>query len=111
MYTNNTMGPTMKPFEVLEARVSESGSWYLLHDNAPGNSSGVVSEFLKKQGIPKLSHSPYFPDLAPADYYFSPKLKIVMKAVRFNAVSFIQQTEASTEGDTGRSVFLGIQLI
>jgi hypothetical protein len=26
----------------------ESGSWYLLHDNAQAHSSGVVSEFLTK---------------------------------------------------------------
>jgi transposase len=45
----------------------ESGSWYLLHDNAPEHSSDVVSEFLAKRGIPVLSHPPYSPDLAPAD--------------------------------------------
>jgi hypothetical protein len=45
----------------------ESGSWYLLHDNAPGHSSGVVSDFLAKRGIPVLSHQPYSRDLAPAD--------------------------------------------
>jgi hypothetical protein len=30
----------------------ESGSWYLLHDNALAHSLGVVSEFLTKRGIP-----------------------------------------------------------
>jgi hypothetical protein len=37
----------------------ESGSWYLLHDN----SSGVVSEFLAKRGIPVLTHPAYSPHL------------------------------------------------
>jgi hypothetical protein len=32
----------------------ESGSWYLLHNNAQVHSSGVVSEFLAKQGIPVI---------------------------------------------------------
>jgi hypothetical protein len=30
----------------------EGGSWYLLHDNAPAHSLGVVSKFLVKRGIP-----------------------------------------------------------
>jgi histone-lysine N-methyltransferase SETMAR len=46
----------------------ESGSWHLLHENAPAHSSGVVSEFLLKRGIPVLFHPPYSPDLAPADF-------------------------------------------
>jgi transposase len=48
----------------------ESGSWYLLHYNAPAHSSGVVSEILAKRGIPVLSHPRYSPDLVPADFYF-----------------------------------------
>jgi hypothetical protein len=34
------------------------GSWYLLHDSALVQSSNIVSEFLKKRGIPVLSHPP-----------------------------------------------------
>jgi hypothetical protein len=47
----------------------ESGSWYLLHDSAPAQSSGVVPEFLAKRGIPLLSHPPYSSDLAPVDFF------------------------------------------
>jgi hypothetical protein len=36
-----------------------SGSWYLLHNNAPAHSLGTVSEFLAKQGVPVLSHPLY----------------------------------------------------
>jgi hypothetical protein len=39
-----------------------------------------------------LSHPPYSPDLVPADSLLFPKLKIVMKGMRFKAVSLIQQT-------------------
>jgi hypothetical protein len=53
----------------------KSGSWHLLHDNAPAQSSDFVSEFLAKRGIPVLSHSPYSPHLAPADFFLFPKLK------------------------------------
>jgi histone-lysine N-methyltransferase SETMAR len=48
-----------------------SGSWHLLHDNAPAHSSGVFSEFLAKRGIPVLSHPPDSPDLAPTDFFHS----------------------------------------
>jgi hypothetical protein len=44
-----------------------------------------------------LSHPPYSPDLVPADFLLFPKLKIVMKGMRFEAVSFIQQTVAIWE--------------
>jgi histone-lysine N-methyltransferase SETMAR len=49
----------------------ESGSWYLLQDNAPAHSSGVVSEFLAKRRIPVLPHPPYSPDLSPAQFFIS----------------------------------------
>jgi hypothetical protein len=70
----------------------ESGSCYFLHDNALAHSSGVVSEFLAKEGIPVLSHPPSSPDLDLADLFSFAKLKIVMKGTRFKAVSLIQQT-------------------
>jgi hypothetical protein len=40
----------------------ESGSWYLLHGNAPVHSLGVISKFLVKRGIVMLSHPPYSPE-------------------------------------------------
>jgi hypothetical protein len=49
----------------------ESGSWYLLHDNAPAHSSGVIWKFLAKRGIPVLSRPLYSPDLAPANFFIS----------------------------------------
>jgi hypothetical protein len=39
-----------------------------------------------------LSHPSYSPDLAPADFFLFPKLKIAMKGPRFEAVSLVQQT-------------------
>jgi hypothetical protein len=68
----------------------ECGSCYRLHDNAPVHSSGVLSEFLAKLGIPILSHVHYSPDLVLADLFLFPKLKITMKRMRFKAVSLIQ---------------------
>jgi hypothetical protein len=70
----------------------ESGSWQLLHNNAPAHSSDDVPEFLVTEGIPVLSHPPYFPHSVLADFLLLPKLKIAMKGTRFKAVSSIQQT-------------------
>jgi hypothetical protein len=39
-----------------------------------------------------LSHPSHSPDLARADFFLFPKLKIAMKVTRFEAVSSIQQT-------------------
>jgi hypothetical protein len=55
----------------LRREFQESGSWYLLHDNAPAHSSGVVSKFWVKLGVPVLSYPPYSPYLAPADFSIS----------------------------------------
>jgi hypothetical protein len=55
------------------------------------HSSGAVSKFLIKRGIPVLYHLSYAPDVAQADFSF-PKLKSAMKGRRFEAVPSIQQT-------------------
>jgi hypothetical protein len=39
-----------------------------------------------------LSHPPCYPNLASADLYLFPKLKIAIKGTRFEAVATIQQT-------------------
>jgi hypothetical protein len=48
----------------------EIGSRCLLHDNAPAYSSGTVSEFLAKRGIPVLSPPSYSLNLVPADFLY-----------------------------------------
>jgi hypothetical protein len=54
------------PVHRVRPEFQESGSRYLLHENAAAHSLGVVSEFLAKYGIPVLSHPPYYPDLVLA---------------------------------------------
>jgi hypothetical protein len=60
-----------QPIKRVITEFQESGSWYLLQDNAPAHSSGVVSEFLAKRGIPVLTHPTQSHALATADF-FSP---------------------------------------
>lgn len=64
--------------------------WFLLHDNAPAYNAGTVRKFLMKKNVVVLNHSPYSPDLAPADYFLFPKLKLKLKGRRFEDVATIQ---------------------
>jgi len=43
----------------------ERRRWILHHDNAPVHSALIVCEFLARNSITVLKHSPYSPDLAP----------------------------------------------
>ena len=52
----------------------EKGSWRLLHDNAPAHRSTLIADFLTKNGILTINHSPYSPYLASYDLYLFPKL-------------------------------------
>jgi hypothetical protein len=69
-YYKNVIKRLIAQVHHLRPEFQESGSWYLLHDNALAHSLGIVSEFLAKRGIPVLSHPPYSPDLVPADFFY-----------------------------------------
>lgn len=47
----------------------EEGSWRLLHDNAPSHRSTLTTDFLTKNRILTINHSPYSPDMAPCDFF------------------------------------------
>ena len=55
----------------------------LLHDNAPAHSVIRVRQFLAQKMVAVLDHPPYYPVLAPADFFLYPRLKAVMKGVHF----------------------------
>jgi transposase len=44
-----------------------TNNWFLLH-NAPAHRSVLVKDFLATNNATALEHSPYSPDLAPADF-------------------------------------------
>ena len=45
------------------------GVWILHHDNAPAHTSHLVQQFLTKHGTAQLQQPPYWPDLAPCDFW------------------------------------------
>ncbi|KAG5306013.1 MOS1T transposase, partial [Acromyrmex insinuator] len=69
----------------------KSGDWFLLHDNAPAHTAILVAQFLAKRKVTVITHPPYSPDLAPADFFLFPKLKNAMKGDRFDDVPDIQR--------------------
>ncbi|EGI70371.1 Histone-lysine N-methyltransferase SETMAR, partial [Acromyrmex echinatior] len=63
----------------------------LLHDNAPSHRSTLVTDFLTKNHILTINHSPYSPDMAPCDFYLFGKMHLFMKGKRYVDVEDIQR--------------------
>jgi histone-lysine N-methyltransferase SETMAR len=74
------------------------GEWFLHWDNAPVHSAKVVQEFLAKKGIKLLSHPPYSPDLAPADFFLFPKLKKELAGFTMTQAEFKKEWEGVLRG-------------
>ena len=73
-----------------------TGSWVLLHDNAPAHAAIRVRQFLAQRSVTVIDHPPYSPDLAPADFFLFPRLKIALKGTRFEDLDDIQESVTKT---------------
>ena len=69
-----------------EYRDPETSS--LLHNNASNHTSLIVREFLARNQVRVLNHSPYSPDSAPCDSSLFPKLNL--EGDFFNDISTIK---------------------
>ena len=58
-------------------------SWILHQDNAPAQTALSVREFLATKQINVLKHPAYSPDLAPNDFFLSPKIKEILEGTHF----------------------------
>jgi len=76
-------------------------TWLLHYDNAPSHISVLTNHFLAKNKISLIPHPPHSPDLAPCDFFLSPKLKLKLKGRRFNTIEEIQ-AESQRVLDTDR---------
>ena len=54
-----------------------------------------VKRFLAQHDVVEMQHPPYSPDLAPADFFLSPKLKNSLKGKTFQDVEAIKKTVMS----------------
>ncbi|UYV73112.1 hypothetical protein LAZ67_10001854 [Cordylochernes scorpioides] len=61
-----------------------NGGWILHHDNARSHTAHLMTSFLAKNGTQILLQPPYFPDIAPNDFFLFPKLKAVLKGRHFD---------------------------
>jgi hypothetical protein len=64
--------------------------WILHHDSSPAYDALRVREFLAKNSITKMDHSPYSPDLAPLRFLALSKIKKCPEGERFADLSDIQ---------------------
>ena len=54
---------------IAHLKTAKVSSWRLHWDNAPVHTFRVVKAFLEEKVIEVVPHPPYFPDLAPANYF------------------------------------------
>ena len=71
--------------------VWKKNSWFLHHDNAPAHISLLIRDFCVKNHMTVLPRPPYSLDLAPADFFFFPKLKSPLKGQRFSTIDEIKE--------------------
>ena len=69
----------------------ENHTWMLHHNKAPAHASLLIRSYLAKHQTPVVPHPPSSPDLAPADFFLVPKLKITLKGRRFQTIKEIQE--------------------
>jgi hypothetical protein len=74
----------------------ESGDWFLLQDNASSHNVTIFKQFLDKRKVTVLDHPPYWPDLAPADYFLFRKVKSHLKGRLFDSNSDIEKAMTNT---------------
>jgi hypothetical protein len=68
-------------------------SMILHHDNTQAYSSLRMSQFLAEEGIFAMDHPPYSSDLASADLWLFPELKIVLKGKHFSDAEDFKSSE------------------
>ena len=67
-----------------------SNSWILHHNNAPAHTALSVREFLTTIQITVLEHPAYSRDLAPSDFFLSPKIIEILKGRHFDDIDDIR---------------------
>ncbi len=68
----------------------QQNSYRILHDNAPGHKAAHTVTAMVETDMKVVSHPPYSPDLAPADFWFFPYLKSHIRGKIFNSVTDLQ---------------------
>ena len=72
-YIVKALATFMKNFKEKRPQMA-AGDWFFHWDNAPVHISAMVKDWLAARGIQMLEQPPFSPDLAPADFFFFPKM-------------------------------------
>ena len=78
----------------------------LLQDNAPANTSQVVMTAATECGFEILPYPPYFPYMAPSDFYIFLKLKFHLRGTQYESNEVVIETVNKYLGDQERPSFL-----
>ena len=62
-------------FRLKRPALFKTGQWHFHQDNAPVHNSILVTDCLTKMGTKTAPHPPCSPNLAPCDFWLSPKLR------------------------------------
>ena len=74
----------------VQSELHTTGKCMLLRDNAPAHSAIQVRYFMAHKMETSLDQPPYPPDLAPADFFLFPGLKMVIKVALFANVNAVK---------------------
>jgi len=96
VYYKDVMERLLNRIRRVRPGMCESGKWFLLHDNALSHNATIVKQFLAQWKATVLNHTPYSPDLAPADYFLFPKVKSHLKRRLYDSILDIQTAVTST---------------
>ena len=61
------------------------------HDNTPSHKSIILNEFLVKTSTNIIEKLPYSPDISPAGFFLSRKLKFLLQGSRFQSIKDIKE--------------------
>ena len=62
--------------------------WFFNWDNAPVHTAAVVREWMAAKRFKLIEHPPYSPDLAPADFFLFPKVKMELAGMTLTQETF-----------------------
>jgi len=65
-----------------------SQDWFLHWDNSPVHTAAAVQAYLAAKSIQLIAHPPYSPDLAPADFFLFPKVKLELAGISMTKDTF-----------------------
>jgi hypothetical protein len=86
-------GDLPEEFEEEEAGDREGGSGYSTGTTPQSTPRRLCRSSSRKKNIKLLSHPPYSPDLAPADYFLFPKLKKELAGITMTHEEFKKEWE------------------